>query len=263
MKYAVSVTDTSHVQSIEKSGKLMLEELERFSEQLRTISSYESPRGIVFHDVPSATELYSTIPLPAYTSRDLIHLHPVVETWKELYRPSAAGVPEAERYYDSLTVKDVAVIAAHELTHHADVFHSEFETWEEEDARDMWFEEGLCFYIPRTLILSKDRCQTIMEAERLLIDKYKEEYGTYPLDQFGAAGYRGGSSEALSAAFYDYWRSTHVVSELVEKYCGGSVHTLLDIYREWVEGTSDESLQQFFVTYFSFTKEEGKALWLM
>lgn len=139
MKYAVSVTDTTHIQSHEKSGKLILEELERFYEHPRSISPYESPLGIVFHNVASATGLYST---PTYTSRDLIHVHPVVETWKELYRLSAAGVPEAEEYYNSLTVKDVAVIADHELTHQADVFHSEFETWDDEDAGDMWFEKG-------------------------------------------------------------------------------------------------------------------------
>lgn len=60
MKYAVSETDTTHIQSHEKSGKLILEELERFYEQLRSISPYESSRGIVFHDVASARELYST-----------------------------------------------------------------------------------------------------------------------------------------------------------------------------------------------------------
>ncbi|MYL18771.1 hypothetical protein GLW04_02650 [Halobacillus litoralis] len=74
-----------------------------------------------------------------------------METWKELYRLSAAGVPEAEEYYNILTLKDVDVIADHELTHHADFFHSEFETWDDEDAGDMWFEKGGCFYIPRTI----------------------------------------------------------------------------------------------------------------
>ena len=77
MRYAVSVTDTKKAEVIERSGRELLTFLESYQAALNKMTIIEEPpRGIVFHDLESATKLYSTIPLPAYTSRDLIHLTP-------------------------------------------------------------------------------------------------------------------------------------------------------------------------------------------
>ncbi|WP_226658858.1 hypothetical protein [Pseudalkalibacillus hwajinpoensis] len=263
MKYAVSVTDTKKTEEIERSGLELLAVLESYQVSLNNITSIEEqPRGMIFHDLESATKLYSTIPLPAYTSRDLIHLTPLLETWKDIYLTTTNGVKEAEDYYRNLEIVDVAEIAAHELTHHADFFHSEFEDWEEEHASDMWFEEGICFYLPRKLLMSEERFERVMEVERLLIEAYKEEYGEYSLDAFGEAGYRGGDNFAYSAAFYDYWRSTRTVARLIDEYCKGEVQKLIGYYREWVDGGEKGRLQDFFVQRFKLSSEEAEGLWL-
>jgi hypothetical protein len=260
VKYGISVTDTLKVREIEENGILLLEKLSSFSSSLSRICSFRQPRGIIFHDMNSATELYSTIPLPAYTSRDLIHITPLIETWRELYLSTSEGVEAATTYYKELSLDDITVIAAHELTHHADFFHSDFEELDEEN---MWFEEGLCFYIPRKLILSNEKFEAIMDVESRLIDKYKEKYREYTLDRFGE------SAECIedfeySAVFYDYWRSTIVVDKLIKRYCQNSVQTLIEHYKKWVNTSKDmrqSRLQDYFKDKFQLTNHEVRSLW--
>lgn len=133
MNYAVSVTNTLYVKELEESGIELIELLNTFSESLKELTSFANPRGIVFHDLKSATEIFSDIPLPAYTSRELIHINPLVEIWKDIFMSSVKNKKslKPERYYSSLELVDVAVIAAHELTHHSDFFHDDFEGDEE------------------------------------------------------------------------------------------------------------------------------------
>ncbi|MFD2922891.1 hypothetical protein [Halobacillus naozhouensis] len=257
MKYAVSVTDTSYVKEIEESGKKIIESLTNFANDLKKFTTFEDPRGIVFHDLKSATELYSEIPLPAYTSRDLIHLNPLTEVWRDIFLASTRGkdVTKAVEYYSSLEEVDVAMIAAHELTHHADFFHDDFEG----DEENMWFEEGMCEYIPRRLMLSEERFKEITEVENLLIETYKGDYGEYTLDQFGKAGYRQGESPGYAGDFYDYWRSAETIKALVEVYCEGNVEKLVDIYKEWDE---EELLHLFFIKRLGLSDEQARRLWL-
>lgn len=256
MKYGISVTDTSEVKRIEESGLQLLDKLVAFSESLNEIASFQSPRGIIFHDVASATQLYSTVPLPAYTSRDLIHITPLVETWKGIYLSTTNGVEVAETYYSELDMDDVAVIAAHELTHHIDVFQTDSEELDEEN---MWFEEGLCFYIPRKRILSDEKFNSIMEVEACLIDRYKEQYGDYTLDWFGESH---SEESEYASAFYDYWRSTIVVDALINRYCDQQVEKMMDCYREWAESSRVTNLQTYFIDKLHISDEEAKNLWL-
>ncbi|XXM73160.1 hypothetical protein ACQ0QQ_04470 [Lysinibacillus sphaericus] len=260
MKYGVSVTDTLRVKEIEENGLLLLEKLSEFSNSLSRICSFKQPRGIIFHDMNSATELYSTIPLPAYTSRDLIHITPLVDTWRKLFLTTSEGIEEATTYYKELSMDDIAVIAAHELTHHADFFHSDFEELDEEN---MWFEEGMCFYIPRKLILSSEKYETVMDVESSLIEKYKDKYGEYTLDRFGESA-EGIEAFEYSAVFYDYWRSTIVVGHLIKYYCQDNIQTLIEYYKEWADKSKDmrqSRLQDYFKDRFQLSNNEVRSLW--
>ncbi len=62
------------------------------------------PKGIVFHDLESATQVYSNIPMPAYTSRDLIHITPLIDVWKNIFLSVTEGkvLEKAQRYYKQL-----------------------------------------------------------------------------------------------------------------------------------------------------------------
>lgn len=259
MRYAISVTKTALVHDIERSGLEVLDVLNHFISELSKITRFQNPRGIVFHDLDSATQLYSTVPLPAYTSRDLIHLTPLTDVWKRIFLSATKNIKEAKLYYSQLKTLDVALIAAHELTHHSDFFHSDFDDIDEES---MWFEEGMCEYIPRRLMMTDTQVNKIMEIERQQIAAYEEDYGNYLLTEFGAAGYRSGKSDEYSAAFYDYWRSTKVVQALVEKHCDHDLLKLIACYTEWVNGERGVPLHTFFKLRFNMTNSESKSLWL-
>lgn len=256
MQYAISVTDTLNVETIEAQGLQVIEVLKEFSVALKDITSFEAPRGIVFHDLKSATELYSDIPIPAYTSRDLIHLSPDPAVWKELFLSTVKeGMEHAEAYYSSTNHLDVAAIAAHELTHHADFFHDDFEG----DDVNMWFEEGLCEYIPSKLMFSEQKFQETSEVEEMLIESYKEEFGEYCLSEFGKAGYRYGEKNGYAGAFYDYWRSKKVVKALVEDHFDNRMSSLIACYRMWDQSTP---LHGYFTNVLGLSESQAKDLWL-
>lgn len=254
MKYAVSVTETAQAKSIETAGKSLLDHLSEYAKSLEKVTTFEYPRGVVFHDLQSATELYSTIPIPAYTSRDLIHIDPRVETWKAIFLSTATHSTAVE-YYNNLDTTDVAAIIAHELTHHSEFFHDDFEG----DRENMWFEEGMCEYLSKKFMLSEAKFQAIQQAEDQLIDDYKKTYGEYTLDQFGESGYRGSQSEAFSAAFYDYWRSSKTVTRLVQEHFCGDVQALIACYEKWEQ---NEPLHEYFIRELSMTDDQAKEMWL-
>lgn len=256
MRYAISVTDTSKVNDIENDGLKVIELIMDYAKSLEEITSFDAPRGIVFHDLKSATELYSDIPIPAYTSRDLIHMSPDPSVWTELFLSTVGGEMErVERYYNKTDILDVAAIAAHELTHHANFFHDDFEG----DDVNMWFEEGLCEYIPRKLLFSEEKFNETVEVEGMLIEHYKGKFGEYCLSEFGRAGYRYGEENGLSGAFYDYWRSKKVVKMLVEEYFDHKLSNLIACYKKWDQTTP---LHKYFTDVLELSTDEAKKLWL-
>lgn len=255
MNYAVSVTDTFYAQDIEKSGVQIIKHLNTFSESLNELTSFENPRGIVFHDLKSATQIFSDIPLPAYTSRELIHINPLTVVWQDIFMSTVQGKnSKPAEYYSTLELIDVAVIAAHELTHHSEFFHGDFEG----DEQNMWFEEGMCFYIPRKLMLAEEKFNDIAEVESQLIKTYRSEYGEYTLDLFGESVCRQNQRNEYSAAFYDYWRSTKVVKILIEEYFKGSIMELINCYNEWDQ---EGPLHKYFIKRLNLSASESEKLW--
>ncbi|MCA0983127.1 hypothetical protein LCL89_03585 [Halobacillus yeomjeoni] len=257
MKYAISVTDTKKVNEIEDKGKQVLNALNEYIPKLEQLTKVEQPRGMVFHDFSSATELYSEIPIPAYTSRDLIHLNPEPSVWKEIFFSTVVPekMGEVYDYYSETNVREVAMIAAHEWTHHAEFFHDDFEG----DEENMWFEEGMCEYIPRTFMLDEQERVRLSRVEYELIQFYKSEFGEYPLVNFGQAGYRMGNNESFTAAFYDYWRSAWVVERLVEDYFDGSLTPLIQLYQSWDQS---QPLHDFFIEELHISDHTARELWL-
>ncbi|MGE6299120.1 hypothetical protein ACQKCM_16785, partial [Pseudalkalibacillus hwajinpoensis] len=75
-------------------------------------------------------------------------------------------------------------------------------------------------------------------------------------------GYRGGDDFSYSAAFYDYWRSTNTVAELIDGYCEGDVRELIRLYRKWIEGGEKGRLQDHFIDRFEISDEVARGLWL-
>ncbi|MFB5189747.1 hypothetical protein [Alicyclobacillus fastidiosus] len=202
------------------------------------------PRGIVFHDFDSATKVFSAHALPAWTNGDLIHIDPLVADWQRIF---LSAIPcdvaddifrDVSNYYLFLDIRDVATIVGHEVTHHMGCFARTFDA-EINDA--MWFEEGMCFYLPRKRLLFSQRFEALMRAEALLIELHRDQYGEHPVWRFGGSSVDGGG---FVAALFDYWRATSAVRTIVEEYASGDVRKVLRVFEYWVEHLSSE--QRFF-----------------
>ncbi|WLR42199.1 hypothetical protein LC087_15870 [Bacillus carboniphilus] len=186
------------------------------------------PKGIVWTNEELATTVFSEIPIPAYTSEELIYMCPDIVTWRSILLKQLDGreSTEVRKFYEHYSENQVFIILAHELTHHSDLFMDEFED-DREDS--IWFEEGMCFYLPRKILLSEKEFNDITFAEMELVEIFKDNYGNHSIDHFGSHSYQGN----LSSIMFDYWRSYLLVKYLVEVRAENNVKAVFEDYHNW------------------------------
>ncbi len=260
MRYAYAVTQTETLAAVVRDAQPIIASLASYTTWLETLGTVEAPRGMVFHDLASATTVFSEYVLPAWTNLSLIHLDPVIDDWKQIYLAAlASDMPGptqalAAEYYQSLDALDVAAIAAHELTHHLRCFSDTPE-------QAAWFEEGFCFfYAPRKRLLPAARLRQLQQVESALIEAHEARLGGHPVWQFDFGKTEGGFAEAL----FDYWRAIHTVSHLGETYARGDVKRLLTLFDEWKsQHEQARRLDAFFIEALGISKDDQEALWLV
>ena len=259
MRYAYAVTQTETFSAVVRDAQSLIASLTSYARWLETLGTVEEPRGIVFHDLASATTVFSDHVLPAWTNLSLIHLDPVIDDWKQIYlsalSPEMSGPTQAlvAEYYQSLDALDIATIGAHELTHHLHRFSDVPE-------QATWFEEGFCFYAPRKHLLPAARLSQLQQVERALIEAHEVRLGGHPVWQFGFANTGGGFTDAL----FDYWRAIHTVSHLGETYVHGDLKRLLTLFDQWKSRHEQASrLDAFFIEALGISKDDQEALWLV
>ena len=198
------------------------------------------PKGVLWTTGRLATNTFSSIPIPAFTREDFIYMSPILKEWQNLLVSQLDGkfVPDIQSFYQHFSTDHLFVILAHELTHHIDLFVDEFE---DERHDSIWFEEGMCFYMPRKYCLTEDQFEEITAIELKLVNIFTEEYGKNDLDDFGSMSYRG----SLTSIMFDYWRSYLKVKSLVEKV-NGDIHSVFKLYKKWHEQGRETSLIQYF-----------------
>ncbi|MDI2588508.1 hypothetical protein OR571_15650 [Psychrobacillus sp. NEAU-3TGS] len=201
----------------------------------------ELPKGILWTSEELATKVFSDIPIPAYTNKDLIYMSPDLETWRKILVRQLDGkaLPNVQKFYESYSENQVFIILAHELTHHSDLFLDEFDD-EREDS--IWFEEGMCFYLPRKILLSEKEFNEITNAEAELFEAFKNKYGNHSLDNFGSSSYLG----SLSSIMFDYWRSYLSIKYLVEVRANNNVKEVFDTYHRWHKEGRKVPLTEYF-----------------
>lgn len=199
------------------------------------------PKGILWTNEELATTIFSDLPIPAYTNKNLIYMSPDVVTWRNILIKQLDGkeLPDVQRFYENYSENQVFIILAHELTHHSDLFLDEFED-EREDS--IWFEEGMCFYLPRKILLSEKEFNEITMIEMKLVDTFKYKYGKHSLDDFGSNSYQG----SLSSIMFDYWRSYLAVKYLVEVHANNDVKLAFEEYHNWVKEGRKVPLTYYF-----------------
>ncbi|WP_088035992.1 hypothetical protein [Evansella clarkii] len=201
----------------------------------------EEPKGIFWTSEELATSVFSDIPIPAFTNKDLIYMSPDINKWRRLFISQLEGVsvPEIRKFYESYSSNQLLVILAHELTHHSDLFLDDFG---DERTDSIWFEEGMCFYLPRKILLSNVEFTEITAVESELVKIFEDKYGNHSLDDFGGSSYKG----TLTSIMYDYWRSYLAVKELVEDKAAGDIKVVFEKYHQWHKQGRTLPLTQFF-----------------
>ncbi|MBB4826631.1 hypothetical protein HNO89_003912 [Sporosarcina luteola] len=220
--------------------KRQMERLGKYEEVLR--SSYqleETPKAVMWTSAELATTIFSSIPIPAYTSEEFIYLSPELDQWRDLMLLQLDGkeLPEIQAYYERFGGDHLFEILAHELTHHSELFVDEFDD-DREDS--IWFEEGMCFYLPRRF-LGEAYFNEVTKVEDALVKTFQEQYGGHSLDEFGACTYEG----SIPSIMFDYWRSFLKVKDIVE-FHHGDVQQVFRLYHEWHEAGRSVKLSTYF-----------------
>ncbi|RDW14954.1 hypothetical protein [Oceanobacillus chungangensis] len=126
-----------------------------------------------------------------------------------------------------------------DVTHYSNLFLDDFDD-ERED--DIWFEEGICFYLPRRILLNEKEFNEITNAETELVEAFKDKYGNHSLADFGSSSYQG----SLSSIMFDYWRSYLAVKFLVEVRANNDVKLVFDEYHKWDKDGRKVTLTEYF-----------------
>lgn len=186
------------------------------------------PKAIVWTSEELATTVFSNVPIPAFTNKDIIYFSPDLSSWKKLFIKQLEGRPhpEIEKFYENLSENQLVTIVGHELTHHLDLFVDEFD---DDRADGIWFEEGTCDYLSRRFILNDTEFTRITNVEVALVEMFKEQYGNHSLDEFGNASYQG----SLTSIMFDYWRSFLTVKFLIEVKASHNIKQVFRDYQHW------------------------------
>ncbi len=208
----------------------------------------EFPKAIVWTTSENATSVFSKVPVPAYTNRDTIYMTPSVQEWRAFHLSQLDGLETAEHshiqeiknYFNSITIDHVFCIAAHELTHHIELFPDEFE-----DGRfdSIWFEEGMCEYMSQKFTLTAEQFKEARAIDQKMIQLFKEKYGRHSLDDFGTGSY---GTDTLPAIMLNYWRSSSAIQYLVEECHEGDIKKVFQLYAEWDKCGRTQPLTEFF-----------------
>lgn len=228
MKQIFAIENNEQLHSLQQTGNRLFQKLEEYKLILQKDFELTTvPKGVLWTTGELATTVFSNIPLPAFTNRELIIMSPNLAEWRELFLRQLEGrkLPAIETFYKEFSENQLFIILAHELTHHIDLFLDEFD--EREDS--IWFEEGMCFYLPRKLLLTEKEFKEISDTEWKLVNEFADKYGEHSIDQFGSASYR----ESLTSIMYDYWRSYLIVKYLVEVTADGNISTIFNQYQKW------------------------------
>lgn len=226
--------------------KELQQRLQQYEAMLqRDFQLVDRPKAVVWTSAELATTVFSSVPVPAYTNRDLIYMTPRVDEWRAFYIAMLEAehvlyddaLIEVKAHYEQLTIDDVFCVLAHELTHHIDLFPDEFD---EERHDSIWFEEGMCEYLSQRLTLTDAQYNEHRRIEALLIDYFMPIYGK-PLDHFGMHTYE---QTSLAAIMLNYWRSAVAIHHIVEQH-DGDIFTVFARYNEWCQ-SGDVPLTTFF-----------------
>lgn len=226
MEFRYTVTNGNQLHQYQTFAQSIRPRLDAYIAFLRREFSLEElPRCILFADRPTATELLSDIPIPAFTNDYRIMFCPELDVWKEIYLSQFDGQPDPEicdYYQNCLGENHLLQIIGHELAHHLEQFSGDY-------SRDKWFEEGMVEYISRRYFLTGEEFRKeALIGQKLLNMKLSTQYGQI---------------------FGEYWANFAAVNEIVDLF-GGNVHAVFDCYHRWLQTDLSTPLFTYFRGHF-------------
>lgn len=171
----------------------------------------EPPKAIVWTSSFAAKNIFSNTWTMAYTRQDSIFISVNKVDWLEVFHEQLDGnnITEIDDYYTNNIDLQLRELVCHELTHHIDLFPGDFDDYE---LFDMWFEEGMAFYLPRKYLLSDEEFKDIYHVEKKLFQVLNSKYGNHSILEFG----KGEIEKSIPSMMFDYWRSFLLVNYLIE-----------------------------------------------
>ncbi len=244
MRYLYAVETAAQLSAYEAAANRLRPRLEAYLHFLGEEYAVESPpRAIVWTDREIATEVLSSIPVPAYTNDYRVMFCPEPAVWREIYLRQLDGLEgnaaeEIRAYYETAVGENhILSILGHELAHQSEWFSDDFE---DERESGIWFEEGMVEYIGRRYFLTEEEFDREARINRLLVTLLESRYGGHSLEDFGAKTYAGD----YASIFFEYWRSFLAVERLTLLF--GSVKAVFQSYREWCENPGGRTLAEWF-----------------
>ncbi len=223
--------------------------IERFTEKIgeyqneleKNYTLNHIPKAIIWTSEEVATTVFSNVPIPAFTNKNVIYFTPDLSNWKSLFIKQLEGKKNTriENYYKNLSENHLLTIVGHELTHHSELFVDEFD---DERTDSIWFEEGMCDYLARKFFLNVTEFNELSNIELELVEIFNSKYGNRSLEDFGSASYKG----SLTSIMFDYWRSFLTIKFLVEEKANHDVKRVFSEYHRWHDDGRKEPLVKYF-----------------
>lgn len=202
----------------------------------------EMPRAIIWTKYEVASSILSSIIYPAYTNDVRIVIDSSTKTWARIFKGcfKNVAVQEVQHYFENLPEEYVLSLLGHELTHHLDLFETEFT---DDEYVETWFEEGMCHFLSRKFFMDEGKFNELLKVERELYFFYKENQKLIPLHEFGSKTYEREVTDIIQLF---YTRSFLMVNRLVDEVGRGNPLEVFRVYKEWVENKKGSTLFDFF-----------------
>lgn len=242
MKYIYAFENEQEHSKYEDVINQLIPEINRYKNILEEkYQLKELPNGFIWTTPYIASNIFSDIKLPAYTRNEAIYLSPDKTKWLDIFHEQLGGydMEWIDEYYKNNIFRQLRELACHELTHHIDLFPGTFDDYANSD---IWFEEGMAFYIPRKNLLSLAELEEITRVELSIAKQLDKKYGNHSIFDFGEETYDG----SIDSIMFDYFRSYLIIKYLVEKKFAGNELTLLKEYNEYFPSRKSINFESYF-----------------
>lgn len=214
--------------------ELFIEKIEFYKTNIEKLIDYlqreyqlnDYPKLLIWTSFDDATRLLSDVQYPAYTNDKYIVFSADLDKWKFLLMDNVKHLENKtiNHYFNKLDENYLLCVLGHEITHHLDLFVLEWD-----NNTQIWFEEGMCHYLPRKKFLSKKAFDEIYRIEKMIVEKNEIIKEMPSINLFTPSSYDSFDNATIE---YFYALSFVMIADLVEKK-NLDIFELFKLYESW------------------------------